>query len=1279
MVRKRIRDAYLDGLRGNTLNTIPYQDEKPELIQLNKALSKADTRHDIPIHIGPGVFTTTLNIVYGEQIQIIPGPPVVSYIDDRPSNDIFTNAIKSQVSSYQLNSVNFNFEGNPYAYALPSLSGPMPKHSSIPYFMRTLETGIELLEGDTKIVVVSDNASANAVHRTIKKQSEIFLRNANAGHPTNAEHPRAPITEAVTLASIIDMAGKSVPPNWAELFHAWWDNCVGEDFNNFIINLTDIGAVNMGNTGLTIRRNRGNQITQGIHGSLEVGIVIDGRAPVNILYDLNQQSLEQSIVRNPTGRNPTGEYIFVSGKNIAKVFFEQYQSLFQRAAADLRLNPEILIETVASAVSDATRIPIIDTRRHVQYIFETLQSNFDLIGKYFIVGKLIGDLLCPLCCDDKWYTLTNDNLMIARCLLLSKRALFSKHSNQFSGFYFFVPQEQPAIVQRAALRVQQEARAAVRQAESAAQEAADQATAEEAAARAEAVAQQTITKGTRVTTRSQAATAARAAADQAQAAAQQTITQATHVITRAQAAAQAAQALQEAVTRRNQELGRRIQEGKLNIDRLQPIIDKRIQQIDAEVNREQRLNTNRSIVTDEDYIKHKLYCKSKIESIFHKFLNGDISFNDASREINKINKSIGASAGDISLKNRTYVNRLRNIRFNSDGEIMIGGTGTSTTITVKWNKEVFDNIPVALSEPVSELKVQLFSLTGVAPEKQKVIMDGKTLKDKESLESYGVKQGSVLQMIGNASETWVKPDMKVKFVDDLSTSEQATDNSQYPSEDVLKICGGYANVVIQVFKSDMINKIEEILKGNNEKRNFIFGVGNQPIIGVRPEAENFIESLKSFLKKVIEKIENKDNLFMLQIFGDVISHLEDILSITIPIIFQSNGDIIIPFCTDYNKVSHVCLLLGINIEDIKIEGESFEKQFDNFKELFPNVPERILPTADIPTIVRNLVTSILNKTIPTEALHDIYGLLKGEDLETILSSNKDNINNLYYNVIPEVLGIMHSYGVFTEAEEVEFYIIQAIIENKDSVEHAIITKSIYSLYQNITVLYGIYVYDAEILKTFIENIKLKNNMIQYDGGFNSLQTIMDYRCGVEFETMVKDTTTYVSLNQFMQQQEQKIKELEQSDKTMLDTERLHALDLNKINEREQLTRLQTAGSKGGKNNRISNPKHNTKYRKNYKKFVSKYIIKKKKNNKNNKKNNNKNNKKNNNKKKNNKNKTKKNKRLTKSKPNSKRNNKTLKNKKGKSKSKSSNHKSKYNKKTKTNYYNSYRHNKTLKH
>ena len=1245
MIRKRVKHRMVN----NVLTTIPYQTDLR--VKLNKALSKADTRHDIPLSFQNLSLTSVLNAVYGENIVIIRDTNTI-YHDYPPNSDIFTTAIHEQVNSYQL-SQNVGglirmFDANPFN----ALNGPIPKHSRIPYFMQTLETGIELIrEGETKVVVVSDNASLDSVHRAISKQSQIFLRNVN---PRPPEPPN--IEETVTLSSIVDMAGKSVPTNWAQLFHRWWDNCLDVDVNNFNIDLTAIGAVDMRGAELTITRNRGNQITPGNNGSLQVGIVIDGTT-VNIFYDLNQQSLEQSIVRETLGT--VGGYIFVSGKNIAKVFFEEYNNVLN-SGTDRIERDQRLLEMVVNAVKDATRISREDARRYVITIFSTL-GEYNLIGKYFIVGKLIGDLLCPLCCDDKWYTLTNDNLLTARCLLLSKRALFSKHNKLFSGFYFFVPQEQPAVVAQAVAALQLEAQTLHTQAQVA------QAQAEGVTTRAQVAAQAAAQAAAQVdqnVLEQVAALQAEAQAAQAEAA---------RVTTRSQAAAQAAAQVAAEVAaqvQRNQELITRIQEDNPSIDILKLLGEEKIRTINNFLDR-QIILLRRNPRELKIAKMHKIYCEEKIKDTILKFSEGKITIQVAIDNINIISRL------DIrEERHRTLLKRLINRLERDLGiEISSGGDGNQATITVKWNKEVFENIYIDLSAPVSDLKVQLFSLTGVAPEKQKVIIGGKTLKDEEFLKSSGVKNGSVLQMMGNASETWVKPDMKeVKFVDDLPASDQATDNSQFPREDILNICGGYAICVIDIFKN-YINKIEEILKNSTEQRKFIFGIGNQSIIELPPKAKNFFQSLKTFLEKVTSKIESKDVLFILQIFGDVISHLEDILSINSSIIFQSNAepnaDIIIPFCIDYDKVSHACLLLDINIEDFTIEGQRFENQFNNFKELFPNVPERILPIADIPTIVSNLVTSILekiknNKVILKEALPDIYGLLKGENLETILSNNKDNINDLYFNAIPEVLGIMHSYGVFTQAEEVEFYIIQAIIENKDSREHEIITKSIYSLYQNITVLYGIYVYDAEILKTFIENINLKNNMIQYDGGFNSLQTVIDYRSDIEFEKMVKDSTTYVSLNKFMQQQEQKIKELEQSDKPILDTERLHALSLNENIKTNQLTRLQTAGV-GGKNNRISNPKHNTKYRKNYKKFISKYIIKKKKNNK---KNNNKNNK-------NNKNKTRKNKRLTKSK----RNNKTLKNKKGKSKSSNhkSNHKSKYNKKTKTNYYNSYRHNKTLKH
>jgi len=241
---------------------------------------------------------------------------------------------------------------------------------------------------------------------------------------------------------------------------------------------------------------------------------------------------------------------------------------------------------------------------------------------------------------------------------------------------------------------------------------------------------------------------------------------------------------------------------------------------------------------------------------------------------------------------------------------------------------------------------------------------------------------------------------------------------------------------------------------------------------------------------------------------------------------------------------------------------------------------------------------------------------------------------------------------------------------------------------------GTSIFDLEIVITFVVSMSYSDERwsISYPKGFEGLYTLITIKKFIDGESLEFLNDNRLSLQEIGDLVDRLAFEAENQN---LSDDVIKKSIKKKYEEIEAFQKLQgekstsslaadtrtkiLAGRGGGKNNRISNPKHNTKYRKNYKKFVSKYIIKKNKNNKKNNKNNNKNNKNNKKNKKNNKNKTKKNKRLTKSTSNSKRNNKTLKNKKGKSKSKSNNHKSKYNKKTKTNYYNSYRHNKTLKH
>lgn len=52
-------------------------------------------------------------------------------------------------------------------------------------------------------------------------------------------------------------------------------------------------------------------------------------------------------------------------------------------------------------------------------------------------------------------------------------------------------------------------------------------------------------------------------------------------------------------------------------------------------------------------------------------------------------------------------------------------------VKVKWGKESYPDIEVNTDEPPLLFKAQLFALTGVQPERQKVMIKGVTLKDND--------------------------------------------------------------------------------------------------------------------------------------------------------------------------------------------------------------------------------------------------------------------------------------------------------------------------------------------------------------------------------------------------------------------------------------------------------------------------------------------------------------------------------------------------------------------
>eukprot|EP00882_Tetradesmus_deserticola_P029394 GHRQ01032928.1.p2 GENE.GHRQ01032928.1~~GHRQ01032928.1.p2 ORF type:complete len:103 (+),score=36.22 GHRQ01032928.1:751-1059(+) len=88
-------------------------------------------------------------------------------------------------------------------------------------------------------------------------------------------------------------------------------------------------------------------------------------------------------------------------------------------------------------------------------------------------------------------------------------------------------------------------------------------------------------------------------------------------------------------------------------------------------------------------------------------------------------------------------------------------------VNVKWGKEVFSDVDLDTTQPPMVFKSQLFTLSGVPPDRQKVLIKGGQLKDDE----WGKQQpkdGMTIMMMGSADEIKVEaPTNAPKFVEDL--------------------------------------------------------------------------------------------------------------------------------------------------------------------------------------------------------------------------------------------------------------------------------------------------------------------------------------------------------------------------------------------------------------------------------------------------------------------------------------------------------------------------------